>query len=324
MSQSPIAKTGTDAEQRRIGVEASKTIARKIESGFVAKYLSGDKILDIGYRGYVEGVEPVVAQAIGVELDYPGYDGRRLPFDDCTQDAVFASHCLEHIADYQNALSEWHRVLRIGGFMIVAVPHQFLYERRTQLPSRWNEDHKRFYTPASLMQEVEQSLAPNTYRLRHLVDNDWCYDYAVPLLAHPGGCYEIELVLERIAPPAWTLETPPPPAAAVVATPPGLSVPGEEQSMFGRFAGAYRKLRYLPKHAVTLLNGIASELDRQARQHDAIRRDTSTALSHLQAELAGLREVAQAGCTGTEAVIARLDRQAAALAKILGKLELEP
>ena len=197
------------AKAARIGTEIGKTLDRKMRDGFVDKYLSGKAILDIGYRGYREDVEPVLPHAVGVELDYPGYDGRRLPFADCSQDAVFSSHCLEHIDDYRNALREWHRVLRIGGFMIVMVPHQFLYEKRTRLPSRWNADHKRFYTPASLMAEVEQSLQPNTYRLRHLVDGDIGFDYRLGPEVHSGGCYEIEMVLERIAEPAWALSDPP-------------------------------------------------------------------------------------------------------------------
>jgi SAM-dependent methyltransferase len=202
--------TAPPPDTRSIGVEAAKTMARRTAEGFVARYLSGTAILDIGYRGYTDA-EPIVRHAIGVELDYPGYDGRTLPFGDETQDAVFASHCLEHIEDYQNAIREWHRVLKIGGFMVVAVPHKFLYERRTGLPSRWNEDHKRFYTPASLLAEIEESLPPNTYRVRHCNDNDFEYDYAIPPTEHAGGCYEIELVLERIVPPVWEFEDPPPP-----------------------------------------------------------------------------------------------------------------
>jgi SAM-dependent methyltransferase len=204
---------------RLIGVEAGKTIEEKIRNGFVARYLSGAAVLDIGYRGYVGEADPVVPHAVGVELDYPGYDGRTLPFLDYSQDAVHASHCLEHIDDYRNALREWHRVLKIGGFLVIAVPHKFLYEKRTGLPSRWNEDHKRFYTPASLMAEVETSLAPNTYRLRRLVDNDLDYDYAIPPERHAGGCYEIELVLERLAVPTWQLEDPPAPPLQVADSP---------------------------------------------------------------------------------------------------------
>jgi SAM-dependent methyltransferase len=188
-----------------VGTEANKTIAAKYRDGFVSRYLSGANILDIGYRGYLREAIPIVPQAIGIDLNYPGYDGKTLPFGDETQDAVFSSHCLEHIDDYLGALREWHRVLRIGGFMIVSVPHQFLYEKKFALPSRWNWDHKRFYTPASLMAEVEAALAPNTYRLRHLIDNDLHFNYSIPPERHSGGSYEIEMVLERIREPAWKI-----------------------------------------------------------------------------------------------------------------------
>lgn len=192
-----------------VGEEARKAVRSRVKSGFYERYLSGTAILDIGYRGYVSDVVPIVPGAIGVELDYPGYDGITLPFPDQSQDAVVASHCLEHIPDFRNAIRDWFRVLRIGGFLVVMVPHQFLYEKKRELPSRYNEDHQRFYTPASLVAEIEASLDPNTYRLRHLADNDAGFDYALPPDHHSNGCYEIELVIEKITPPAWALAGPP-------------------------------------------------------------------------------------------------------------------
>ena len=196
---------------RPVGEEARKSHAARIANGFLASYLGGSAILDIGFRGYRDDVVPIVPAAIGVELDYPGYDGRTLPFPEGSQDAVFASHCLEHIDDDMNALQDWFRVLRVGGMLVIMVPHKFLYEKRTALPSRFNADHKRFYTPASLLESIERALAPNSYRLRHLVDNDRHFDYALPPDRHSGGCYEIELVIEKIAPPRWGLA---PPAAS--------------------------------------------------------------------------------------------------------------
>ena len=199
-------------ETRQVGEEASKVQQLRLENGFFDTYLSGARILDIGYRGYIENVVPIVPQAIGVELDYPGYDGRTLPFADGSQDAVFASHCLEHIQDFVQALRDWFRVLRQGGYLVVMVPHQFLYEKRAALPSLYNQDHKRYYTPASLMGDIEAALPPNTYRLRHLADNDREFDYAIPPERHAGGCYEIELVIEKIASPGWSIvvQEPPP------------------------------------------------------------------------------------------------------------------
>jgi SAM-dependent methyltransferase len=191
---------------RPVGEEARKTLAIKLADGFIERYLSGPHILDIGYKGYLSHAVPIMPQALGVDLDYPGYDGRVLPFADGSQDAVFSSHCLEHVTDYRQAIREWYRVLRAGGYMIIVVPHQFLYEKRCGLPSRWNDDHRRFYTPASLMGEIERSLAPNTYRLCHLTDNDQDYDYTIGPDRHARGCYEIELVIQKLLAPGWKLE----------------------------------------------------------------------------------------------------------------------
>jgi SAM-dependent methyltransferase len=191
---------------RNVGVEARKTYAAKLDDGFIEKYLSGMAILDIGYKGYENDVVPIVPQAIGIDVDYPGYDGRRLPFPDQSQDAVFSSHCLEHVEDAQAALSEWFRVLKINGFLVLCVPHKHLYERKSSPPSIWNPDHRRFYTPATLLVDIEGGLEPNTYRLRHLTDNDAGYDYSIPPDQHPAGCYEIELVIQRIQQPAWHLD----------------------------------------------------------------------------------------------------------------------
>jgi hypothetical protein len=85
---------------RFIGGEALKAGERRQREGFYENYLSGSNILDIGYRGSAQDSVPIVEQAIGIDIDYPGYDGVRLPFDDDSQDAVFSSHCLEHIDDY--------------------------------------------------------------------------------------------------------------------------------------------------------------------------------------------------------------------------------
>jgi predicted SAM-dependent methyltransferase len=53
-----------------------------------------------------------------------------LPFPDASQDTVFASHVLEHIEDWAASLVDWYRVLKIGGYMVIAVPHRDLYERK--------------------------------------------------------------------------------------------------------------------------------------------------------------------------------------------------
>lgn len=188
---------------RKVGPEASKNYVKRQRERFFENYLSGENILDIGFKGGTPDAVPITESAIGIELDYPGYDGKHLPFPNASQDAVFASHCLEHISDYRSVLSDWYRVLKIGGYLLIMVPHRDLYERKSALPSRFNPDHKRLYTPASLLAEIEEALPVAGFRVRSLKDLDDGFDYSIPPEHHASGSYEIELVLQKIAIPAY-------------------------------------------------------------------------------------------------------------------------
>lgn len=70
---------------------------------------------------------------------------------DDTYDFVHSSHCLEHMVDAYEALSNWYRILKPGGHMVVIVPDWDLYEHRLW-PSRFNGDHKHRFT----MDETER------------------------------------------------------------------------------------------------------------------------------------------------------------------------
>lgn len=182
---------------RKVGGESRKTYKEKLQNGFFEKYMSGNG-LDIGYSGYEKDVVPILETAIGVDKDYPGYDGRRLPFPSNSQDYVYSSHVLEHIEDYMVTINEWVRVTKPGGFIITVVPHRDLYEKQRKLPSKWNADHKRYYTPASLLKEFELALSINSFRVRHLQDNDKDHDYNQSETEHSKGQYEIELVIQKL------------------------------------------------------------------------------------------------------------------------------
>lgn len=186
--------------------EAGRSYQKRLRSGFLARYCSGDLVLDVGYSGYdnPEG-KTALPGAIGVDLDYPGYDGIRLPFDDGSVDCVFSSHCLEHIQFDHAAIRDWYRVLKVGGFIVCMVPSQALYEKRRYLPSHYNADHKRMYTPSSLARVFEESLKVNSYRVRHMAENDDGFDYSLGPDIHSDGAYEIEIVVEKIIPPTWDL-----------------------------------------------------------------------------------------------------------------------
>lgn len=192
--------------RRPVGFESRKAYAYRC-ARFWLEHLRETNVIDIGYRGGISDAVPIIAGAMGVELDTPGYDGFHLPVEGGWAWTVHASHVLEHVAPPEDYLREWFRALRVGGTMILFVPSAYLYERRlTVPPSRFSPEHLRSYTPGSLLAEIERALPPNSYRVRHLADNDMGYDYSLPIDMHPVGCLEIELVLEKITPPAWQVE----------------------------------------------------------------------------------------------------------------------
>lgn len=191
------------------GAEVRKSYRQRVENGFFEKYYNGDIILDIGFKGsHNPEDKTIVPHAIGVDTDYPGYDGTRLPFEDGSVDTVSSSHCIEHIWFVHSAIRDWYRVLKPGGFIVCFAPHQYLYEKRAFLPSVYNPDHKRMLTPASLMGLFEEALEPNSYRLVHLADNDRWFNYDIGPHEHSVGCYEIELVIQKRLKPAWDLFKP--------------------------------------------------------------------------------------------------------------------
>lgn len=187
--------------------EASKAYPLRLTSGFFSKYCRGNVVLDVGFAGYANpDKRPSLPGAIGVDVHYPGYDGIHLPWPDYSVDCIFSSHCLEHVQFHAEVIRDWHRVLKVGGYIVCMVPSKHLYEKKRFPPSRYNADHKRFYTASSLVAEFEEALEPNSFRIRHLHENDHAYDYSIGPERHAVGCYEIEIVAERIETPEWTLD----------------------------------------------------------------------------------------------------------------------
>jgi len=117
-----------------MGNETRKTNkARGLE--FIEKYFQG-KVIDIG-----GGSDPVIPDAKVFDLKdgdaqyISKYEKRE--YYDC----VHSSHCLEHMVDVPSALSQWWTLVKVGGYMIITVPHEDLYEQRIW-PSIFNDDHK--------------------------------------------------------------------------------------------------------------------------------------------------------------------------------------
>jgi SAM-dependent methyltransferase len=62
-----------------------------------------------------------------------------------TFDFVYASHCLEHMHEPRQAIKEWWKLVKTGGYLFFMVPDEDLYEQGV-FPSRFNPDHKATFT----------------------------------------------------------------------------------------------------------------------------------------------------------------------------------
>lgn len=160
-------------------------------------------IIDVRLAG-VGQAEPLLPDTITIEIAGNPQEAHRI-FDrlDGEQHCILFRNILQRLPDYRRFLAAAFERLAIGGFLVATVPHQFLYERKLQLPSRHDRGHLRFYTPAALLTEIEEALDPCRYRLRLLADHDADFDYGAPLAAVPAGGHDVVLCLEKIARPPW-------------------------------------------------------------------------------------------------------------------------
>ena len=205
------------AWRQHVAATANPGPTRLNDPGFQTQFLSGESVLDIRRTGQPEALGAPLRQATRVKLIDPNRDGKTLPFPDQSQDAVCSDRLLQHVADYRGAIAEWFRVLRVGGFLVITVPHQFLFERKISLPSRFDASHQRFYTASSLLLEIEEALDPLSYRVRFLEDDDAGFDYTKPPKRAPSGSCDLVVVLEKLERPAYAdavLDEPLPKSAA--------------------------------------------------------------------------------------------------------------
>jgi len=128
--------------------EQSKAAKRRFNDGlFHNRYFVGHGI-DIGGKpdplGQYLGVFPLMHQVDTWDLEQ-GDAQYMKSVPDGHFDFIHASHCLEHMVDVRTALSNWTRVVKPGGYLIVTVPDEDLYEHG-KWPSQYNSDHKWSFT----------------------------------------------------------------------------------------------------------------------------------------------------------------------------------
>jgi SAM-dependent methyltransferase len=128
--------------------ECSKALARRLHCpGFTTHYLVGNG-LDVGSGrdslGRFSSLFPAIRSV--TEFDTADGDAQFLAkHPDGGFDFLHSSHCLEHLHDPFEALGHWVRVVKPGGYLVVLVPDEDLYEQGVW-PSTFNIDHKHTFT----------------------------------------------------------------------------------------------------------------------------------------------------------------------------------
>lgn len=150
----------------------------------------------------LEGLVSAIAQTRGSELVI---DAVQNHVEGEAHDLVIADRLLQTIRNYRQAIQQWFAATALDGHLIITVPHAFLYDRRIMLPSPWDRRHRRLYTPATLVKEIEEALPPNSYRIRLICDDDRGYDYSLPDKRAPVGSSDIVAVLQKIEVPLWSV-----------------------------------------------------------------------------------------------------------------------
>jgi SAM-dependent methyltransferase len=140
--------------------EQSKAACRRFSDGaFHSRYFVGEGI-DIGgkpdpltqYRGIFSRMSKIRV------WDLADGDAQTMTgVGDGTYDFVHSSHCLEHMRDVREALTNWIRIVKPAGYLVITVPDEDLYEHGLW-PSRFNPDHKWSFTIHKNRSKVPRSV----------------------------------------------------------------------------------------------------------------------------------------------------------------------
>lgn len=181
--------------RKYVYAETSKAKNRRLKENFFNLYCKG-KGLDIGFGG-----DPVTDNVKGFDFEHG--DAQYLKRKKNNEyDFVYSSHTIEHLPDPSEAIKNWFRVVKPGGYLIIYLPHRDFYEKKKTLPSRFNPTHLHFF----LLDKDEE---PDTIGILPLIDrsiNGYKLIYAkecseghtiLDPLQHSDGEYSIEVVIQK-------------------------------------------------------------------------------------------------------------------------------
>jgi predicted SAM-dependent methyltransferase len=123
-------------------LEASKAMIRRKDKPKYQEYFTG-KGVDIGCGDdcISKFKSDFPAMESCREYDLVHGDGERCQnLLDETFDFLHSSHCLEHLKDPVRGMKNWIRVVKNGGFLVITVPDETMYEKDVW-PSRLNSQH---------------------------------------------------------------------------------------------------------------------------------------------------------------------------------------
>lgn len=155
----------------------------------LAQFCHGDG-LDVGYGG-----DPIVRNAICMDLESPYATYRANPqhlhgdarnliwFCDESLDFVYSSHVLEDFEDTSVVISEWLRVIKKGGHLVLYLPDEPTFRRHCERTGqRYNTHH--IHSDFGL-DFVKHAIGTRS-------------DVVVVHERFPVGIYSFELVLQKI------------------------------------------------------------------------------------------------------------------------------
>jgi ubiquinone/menaquinone biosynthesis C-methylase UbiE len=100
-------------------------------------------------------------------------------FADGSLDYVYASHVLEDFADWQPVLTEWVRVLRPGGRLLIAVPDHEKFRAAVAGGQGDNLDHKHESYPGEISAKLAEYGLPVTPMFDDFIRPEEPRDYNV-------------------------------------------------------------------------------------------------------------------------------------------------
>ena len=153
-----------------LGCGATRPSLPWINIDTLVEYLSGPE-----WAGRSSGA----LEQLSKETNYINMDFTKspLPFDACSVDAIYSSHCLEHLDCHQALalLKECYRVLKVGGVVRIGVPDasifrkNFLEDKPGNTPGLYGE------TGNPVDSFINFALFYNEHKQIFTEDSLWCH-----------------------------------------------------------------------------------------------------------------------------------------------------